>query len=201
MSEYDPFKFSEDDAVEILVIADRSGSMAGIEDDAVGGFNTFLKEQKSVEGAANLTLVLFDDQYEIKLDSVPLTEVRELDSLGPRGMTAMNDAIGRSLARLFERNPKKAIICVITDGMENASREYDNAKIKEMIQKAENDKGWQVVYLAANQDAFEEGASRGITKSFNYDATGLGVRSAYNDMSATATSYRANVTDSAVSNN
>jgi len=78
-------------------------------------------------------------------------------------MTAMNDAIGRAMSRLFERNPSKAIICILADGQENASREYNNSQIKEMIQKAENDKGWQVIYLAANQDGF---AARCYARNF-----------------------------------
>jgi len=190
-AEYVPFKFTENDAVEILIIADRSGSMSSIESDAVGGFNTFLTEQKAVEGDANLTLVLFDDQYEVKLNSVPLAEVQPLKTIGPRGMTAMNDAIGKAISTLMQKNPEKAIICIITDGMENASKEYNNYQIKEMIQKAEGEKGWQIVYLAANQDAFEEGASRGISNNINFRATADGVSAAYVDMSQTVASYRA----------
>lgn len=192
MSDYNPFKFTSDDAVEILVIADRSGSMASIEADAVGGFNTFLKEQQNLEGDANLTLVLFDDQYEVKLNSVPLKEVKEIDALGPRGMTAMNDAIGRSMTALFERNPSKAIVCILTDGQENASKEYNISQIKELIQRAENEKGWQVIYLAANQDGFAEGAMRGISPSnvFNYAADSKGISDAYTSLNASVRSYR-----------
>ena len=91
--------------VEILVIADRSGSMASIRQDAIGGFNTFLKEQKSVKGKANFTLVLFDDQYEVPIESVDIKKVDELteETFVPRGMTAMNDAIGKSLSQLFAK--------------------------------------------------------------------------------------------------
>ena len=194
---YNPFSFKKNDAVEILVIADRSGSMQSIEKDAVGGFNAFLKEQKSIEGEARLSLVLFDDQYEMKLDSVPLAEVTEIESLGPRGMTAMNDAIGRAMNSLFEKDPEKAIICILTDGQENASREYNNSQIKEMIQKAEKEKGWQVIYLAANQDGFSEGASRGISKSniFNYNADANGINDAYKDLSFCVRSYRQNTSN------
>jgi len=189
---YNPFTFKNDNAVEILVIADRSGSMYSIEKDAVGGFNSFLREQKSMEGDANLSLILFDDQYEVKLDSVPLNEVKEIESLGPRGMTAMNDAIGRAMSSLFERNPDKAIVCILTDGRENASREYNNSQIKEMIQRAENEKGWQVIYLAANQDGFAEGAARGIAANnvLNYTADSAGINDAYASMNASVRSYR-----------
>lgn len=189
----DGFKFVENnnDAVEILVIADRSGSMYSIEKDAIGGFNSFLKEQQEMEGEANLTLVLFNHDYDVKLESVPIREVKQIESLGATGSTAMNDAIGKALSGLFNRNPKRAIVCILTDGEENSSTEYTNSSVKELIQRAENEKEWKVVFLAANQDAFAEGSVRGISNNFNFEATSKGISSAYADtMNYNVRSYR-----------
>lgn len=179
--------------VEIVAILDRSGSMNSIRDDAIGGFNTFLAEQQGVKGAANLTVILFDDKYEVPVDAeavksaVPLTR----DTFVPRGMTAMNDAIGKAIATLEAKAPDKAIVCILTDGQENASREYTTAQVKEKITACEK-RGWRVVYLAANQDAFAVGAAYGVNAihTQNFAATGAGVRTAMASASLSTTDYR-----------
>jgi ADP-heptose:LPS heptosyltransferase len=180
-------------AVEIVVIADRSGSMNTIRDDAIGGFNNFLTEQKQLPGAANLTLILFDDQYEVPVNGVAVQHVAELtrETFVPRGMTAMNDAIGRTLVELETKAPEKAIICILTDGAENASREYTSRQIKDKIKAAEA-RGWEVIFLAANIDAFATGGSLGIAtaNTMNFDASAEGVHNAYASMSLRASSYR-----------
>lgn len=180
-------------AVEIVVIADRSGSMSSIRTDAIGGFNTFLAEQQKVKGAANLTLILFDDQYEVPIESKPIADVPPLTeaTFVPRGMTAMNDAIGRALTKLETAKPEKAIVCILTDGQENASKEFTAAQVKSLITAADA-RGWQVVYLAANQDAFSVGATLGIqgSNTQNFAATGKGVQDAYTSLSVRSTNYR-----------
>lgn len=180
-------------AVEILVIADRSGSMSSIRQDAIGGFNTFLQEQKSVKGKANFTLVLFNDKYEVPVENVDIKKVEELteSTFVPRGMTAMNDAIGKSLSQLLAKNPEKAIICILTDGAENASKEYTSAQVKDLIEQAEA-KDYQVTFLAANIDAFTAGGSLGIsmTNTFAFTANAAGVHEAYATMSTRSTTYR-----------
>lgn len=154
------------EAVEIFVIADRSGSMSSIKDDAIGGFNAFLEQQQAVKGKANLTLVLFDDRIETPVERVPVKKVGKLtdETFIPRGMTAMNDAIGQTLAKLAELNPAKAVICIITDGAENASKEYTREQIKAEIEAAEK-KGYQVQFLAANMDAFQASQSYGVSSA------------------------------------
>jgi hypothetical protein len=185
--------------VEIICIIDKSGSMGAIRSDAVGGFNTFLEEQQKVKGEANLTLVLFDTDYQEVYHRLPVEEAKPLTDKTyiPCGGTAMNDAIGKTLAEFEKLSTTEefggGIVCILTDGMENASREFDTKTIKSMIEKAENDWNWQVVYLAANQDAFAVGSQYGFTKSFDYDATGVGTRSALSTISASTTSYRASV--------
>lgn len=181
------------EAVEIYVIADRSGSMASIRDDAIGGFNTFLAEQKAEKGASNLTLVLFDDKYEVPVDQVDIQKVEPLttQTFVPRGMTAMNDAIGKALATLEEKAPKRAIVCILTDGEENCSREYTAAQVKEKVKAAEA-RGWQVVFLAANIDAFQAGGSYGISRknTAGFQANAAGVGGAFMSMSAATRLYR-----------
>lgn len=179
--------------VEILVIADRSGSMSSIRSEAIGGFNNFLDTQKELKGAANLTLVLFDDQYEVPVKSVKLKEVMPLteETFVPRGMTAMYDAVGKALVELEQKAPKKAVVCIITDGAENASKEYTHTSVQALVKAAE-DRGWEFVFLAANIDAKAAGASLGITRgaSVAFAATGDGVNNAYAAMSLTASTYR-----------
>lgn len=180
--------------VEIVAILDRSGSMSSIVDDAIGGFNTFLKAQQDAPGEATLSLVLFDDQYEQPVVNANIQDVLPLthETFVPRGMTALHDAIGRTLTGLFARNPKRAIITILTDGLENASREYMAPRIKELLKQAE-DKGWSVVYLAANQDAFAVGGALGVkaTNTANFTFDSVGVTRAYASANASTLDYRA----------
>ena len=186
---------------EIVYILDRSGSMASIIDDAIGGFNTNLKEQKEV-GDANVTVVLFDDQYEVVHDRVPIGDVPEMTNRTyvPRGMTALLDAVGRTVSNMSSKladhckqcGPAKVSVVVITDGMENASREFNRTTIKEMLEHQQKEHDWQVLFLAANMDAIAEGGSLGIPKvaCMNFAHSGEGVRRAYASSARGMTSYR-----------
>jgi ADP-heptose:LPS heptosyltransferase len=187
---------------EIICIIDRSGSMASISNDAIGGFNTFLEEQRKVPGEATLTFVQFDTEYEIVHENKPLQNVPELnhDTYQPRGMTALLDAVGRTiddtgrrLANMPEGSrPEKVIIAILTDGEENSSRKYDLGKVRELIKHQKDNYQWEFIFLGANQDAFAEAAKIGIDAkdSFNFAATEKGVRSAYTNMSASVAQYR-----------
>ena len=175
---------------EIICIVDRSGSMSSIKEDAIGGFNTFLAGQKKVEGDANLTLVLFDHEYLLIHDAVPLGDVSDLDetTFEPRGMTAMNDAIGRTIddvgARLAKTaedlRPEKVIVAILTDGMENASKDYTKRKIAGMIEHQTNKYNWEFFFLAANMDTMKEAASLNIHagNTVAFQATGAGIQRA-----------------------
>lgn len=183
---------------EIIAILDRSGSMASTIDDAIGGFNTFLTEQKAVPGEARMTVTIFDDQFDTLYQAKPIAEADALtkQTFVPRGGTALLDAIGRTLSAQQARIKgdgwaEKTIVCILTDGGENQSREFTRDMIKERITAAEKD-GWSFIFLAANQDAFASGASMGINAAhtMSYVATGVGTRAAYTNMSATATSLR-----------
>jgi Mg-chelatase subunit ChlD len=115
---------------------------------------------------------------------------KEVYTLG--GMTAMNDAIGRTLNKAFQQNPEKVIICILTDGQENASKEYTIEQSKNMIERARS-KGWEVAFLAANQDAFATAKAYGInpTLAATFSPTATGAQAAYQGLSVSTTAYRA----------
>lgn len=189
---------------DITVVLDRSGSMASIALDTIGGFNTFLDAQKKVPGKATLTLVQFDNlsPNEVVYDAVDIQKVTPLskDVFIPRGGTPLYDAVGTSIIstgiRLSglpeDKRPGKVIVVIITDGEENASREFSSDSIKEMIQRQTNAYSWEFIFLAANQDAITSGAKIGVSasNSMSYLATGLGVRSAFTAVSDNAVAYR-----------
>jgi len=187
---------------EIICIIDRSGSMGHIKNDAIGGFNTFLKEQKKLPGEATLTYIQFDTEYEVVHENKPLRDVQPINSsiYIPRGSTALLDAVGktidatgRRLANTPEENrPEKVIVAILTDGEENSSCQYNLSKIKEMITHQKEKYSWEFIFLGANQDAFAEAMKIGIeTKdTLNFNATGIGVKTAYSDMSRIIKQYR-----------
>lgn len=181
-----------DNPVEIEIVIDRSGSMIRIADDAIGGFNTWLEAQKQVPGAANATVTLFD--HEISVWPVePLASLAPLTPqlYVPRGATALNDAVGRALSRLLSKSPDKAILVILTDGMENASREFTTEQIKALVEQAQA-KGWQITYLSADINAFANAATIGINPAdtIKFAATAAGTQSAYGATIARNTSYR-----------
>lgn len=186
--------------VEIVAILDRSGSMDTIKLDAIGGFNTFIDEQKQQDGEANLTVVLFDNQYEILQDRVNLKDAIKLDNKNyiPRGGTALFDAIGKTIATFRERHAKGEVqgglICsILTDGEENSSKEFKTTdSIKKLITEAESELGWSFVFLAANQDAFAAGSNFGISgaNTMSYAADSVGTRNAMKGASDYTTNYR-----------
>jgi Mg-chelatase subunit ChlD len=160
------------DTTEIICIIDRSGSMESIRSDAIGGFNRFLADQQAPDDPARLTMVLFDDQYEIVHDGTDIRNVRPLttQTFVPRGTTALLDAIGRTLNTVSARladipagdRPEKVIVVILTDGYENASREFSLAAVRKMITTYTDELKWDFIYLAANQNAFAESAKMGI---------------------------------------
>lgn len=185
---------------QIICILDRSGSMSSIMTDSIGGFNTFLKQQKELKDEATLTVALFDDKYELLYDDVNINKVEELTNKiwFPRGTTALYDAIGKTIntvkanhARLGDERPSKVLVCIVTDGMENASHEYKLDSIKKLIKECEND-DWNFMYLAANQDAFAVGTSFGVSagNTFTYKANAMGVADMSNIMYSATASYR-----------
>ncbi len=157
---------------EIVFILDRSGSMCGLEKDTIGGFNSFIEKQKQNDGEAYVSTVLFDHEQIVLHDRVNLRDIKEMTErdYSVRGMTALLDAIGSSIHHIAnihkysreEDVPEKTIFLIITDGLENASKEYSYRKVKEMIEKEKEKYGWEFIFMGANIDAVSEGAKFGI---------------------------------------
>lgn len=191
------------DFTDISVVLDRSGSMASVATDTIGGFNTFLAEQKKQPGKATLTLAQFDDVYEVVHDGKPLAEVPELTSrtFVPRGSTALLDAIGNTINRTGKRladmpdteRPGKVIVVILTDGFENASREFSKEKINEMIAHQRDKYQWEFVFIGANQDAIATAASYGIGahSTMTYAANAVGTQHAFASVANLTSNYRA----------
>jgi len=166
------------DLTDITLVVDRSGSMEQVHEDAEGGVNSFIKEQAKEPGEALLTLVQFDTEYEFLHKGVPISQVPEY-KLIPRGMTALLDAVGRAIHETGERlskmkeqdRPGLVIFVVMTDGLENSSKEFSKEAIKEMIKRQQEQYNWHFTFLGANQDAFVEAGSMGIHAAgvANYD--------------------------------
>lgn len=187
---------------DISVVLDRSGSMESVRTDTIGGFNAFLKTQKEAPGEATLTLAQFDDQYEIVHNGKNIQDVPNLtaETFVPRGMTALLDAIGRTVnatgARLSalteDQRPGKVIFVILTDGQENKSSEFTKEKINEMIKHQKEAYQWDFVFLGANQDAIHAGTSLGINagNAMTYAANVKGTEAAFASLGATMCTYR-----------
>lgn len=186
-------------ATDIVIILDKSGSMLTIKDDVIGGFNSFLEEQKKQPGECNLTMALFDSTYEIR-PSCPISDMKPLTdkTYTPGGWTALFDAVGRAvyetgkrLAALDEsQRPDKVMVVVITDGHENASVEYKLAAVREMVEHQQTKYSWKFMFLGANIDSFAEAGQIGISCAYNFRQTSEGTDSMYRGLSAACSSYR-----------
>lgn len=170
---------------EIVFLLDRSGSMAGLESDTIGGYNSFLERQRKLRGEVKITTVLFDSNYEFLHDGIDIKEVKPLTEKDyyVGSTTALMDAIGFTIQKISKRAKNSKVIFVITtDGMENASREFSRDKIKKLITSK---KDWEFIYLGANIDAYQEGMSIGISRKHisNYKASGKCTRTMYNCLS------------------
>lgn len=187
---------------EIVFILDRSGSMMSLADDAIGGFNSFVEKQKNEPGEALLTTVLFDDQYEILHNGMNIKEVQALskDQYWARGMTAMYDAIGKTINEVGhrlsetpeEQRPGKVIFVITTDGLENASLEFNQAKVKEMIQHQTEKYSWEFIFLGANIDSAKTAENIGINKGYaaDYIYSAQGTSSMYAAVDCAVSSLR-----------
>lgn len=187
---------------DITIILDRSGSMSSVKDDTIGGFNNFLSEQQKIEGEAVLSLVQFDDQYEtVYLDKDINSAAKLTDAtFQPRGMTALFDAVGRTInsvgARLSalteSERPDKVLLVIMTDGFENSSREFNAAKVGEMIKHQRDVYNWQFMFIGANQDAVLSAQEINIpaAAAITYAANEKGTRVAYSMMAQKIGKFR-----------
>jgi len=187
---------------EIVFILDRSGSMDYLVADTIGGFNSFIEAQKQEDGEALLTTILFDDQYEILHNGVDIKTVKPMTTkeYSARGMTALLDAIGKTINTVGDRlnkfnednRPSKVIFVITTDGQENQSKEFNRKQIKEMIEHQTSKYNWQFLFLGANIDAVGTAKSFGISGQFasNYTANSVGTDSLYTSLSRGISDYR-----------
>lgn len=159
--------------VELVFILDRSGSMGGLESDTIGGYNSMLSKQKKEKtGKVSVTTVLFDDQYELLYNQVPIEKVSPMTEKEyyVRGSTALLDAIGKTVMQVKANQDKKEIkdkvlFVIITDGMENASREYRVEQVKKLIEERKEKDNWEFLFLGANIDAIGAAKDIGIDSS------------------------------------
>ena len=188
---------------EIVFILDRSGSMSGLEDDTIGGFNFMIRKQKAEEGEALVSTVLFDNYTEVIHDRVDIQSIQPMTHKDyyVRGCTALLDAVGKAIHHIGnvhkyareEDRPEKTLFVITTDGMENASREYNYDRVKKMIQHEQEKYGWEFIFLGANIDAAKEAARFGITedRAVNYHADCQGTAVIYEAVSEAVCNVRA----------
>lgn len=193
---------TDSNKTEVIVIVDRSGSMHRIWEDTVGGFKSFLKDQRALPGKINITLVTFDDNFDTIYDGVDISDCNDdiLKEYGPRGSTALLDAMGDTINRVGQRfakmdeseRPGNVVVCVVTDGEENASTEFVIGTIKDMVEHQTSKYNWKFIYLGANQDSFNVGGSLGFSKNAcaTYSYSGVGAIAGMDTISHSVRSIR-----------
>ena len=187
---------------EIVFILDRSGSMAGLEGDTIGGFNSMIRKQREEPGEAYVSTILFDSECQVLHDRLPLERIPEMTRKDyyVRGCTALLDAVGGAIHHIGnihkyareEDRPERTLFVITTDGMENASRRYTYEKVKTMIAREKEKYGWEFLFLGANIDAAREAARFGIdadcAADFICDPEGTALN--YEVVGATISSFR-----------
>ena len=193
---------NKNNITELVFILDRSGSMGGLEQDTIGGFNSLLEKQKAQEGECFVTTVLFDNELETLHDRLPLADVKPLtaEDYWVRGCTALIDAIGTQLDHIAKIHryarrddmPANTMFVIITDGQENASRKYSSAEVKRSIEKHKEADGWEFLFIGANIDAVETAKHFGIEeeRAVNYHADRKGTRVVYDTVARAVGSVR-----------
>ena len=188
---------------ELVFILDRSGSMSGLENDTIGGFNAMIEKQKQESGEAIVNTVLFDNECEVIHDRLDIQRIAPMTrkEYYVRGSTALLDAVGCAIHHIGnvhkyareEDRPQKTLFVITTDGMENASRKYSYDRVKEMILRQKEKYGWEFIFLGANIDATREAARFGIGAEFaaNYHADSQGTSVIYEAVNEAVCSVRA----------
>lgn len=189
---------------ELVFILDRSGSMAGLEGDTIGGFNAMIEKQKKEPGEAFVSTILFDNVSEVLHDRVPLDAVPQMTDRDytVRGCTALIDAIGGAIKHIGnihkyarpEDVPEHTMFIITTDGMENASRRFSSDEVKKMIEHQKAESGWEFLFIGANIDAVQTAAQFGIghDRAVNYHADSLGTQVLYETLCAPISAMRSN---------
>ena len=187
---------------ELVFILDKSGSMGGLEADTIGGYNAMLERQRALDGECLITTVLFDSGYEILHDRADIRAVGPISEAEYKvgGTTALLDAIGRTILRIDraqersagDSRAEKVLFVIITDGEENASREYSAEKVRALIERQKAQRGWEFVFLGANIDAVRTAGRFGISadRAQNYHADGKGINLNFRAMSRAVAAFR-----------
>lgn len=190
---------------EIVFILDRSGSMSGLEQDTIGGFNSMIKQQKNAEGEALISTILFDNVSEVLHDRINVKDIQPLTGHDymVRGCTALLDAIGGAIHHIGnihkyarrEDIPEHTMFVITTDGMENASRYYSSNKVKQMIERQKIKYGWEFLFLGANIDAVETAGLFGIDedRAVNYQCDSEGTALNYEVISEAISAVRCSI--------
>ena len=181
----------------LYFLLDRSGSMVSLREDTIGGFDTFIAEQRTAPGRCRVTLAQFDNEYDEVYADRDIATVPSL-VLVPRGSTALLDALGRLVVSAGERlaalpeqdRPGSVVVGVMTDGYENASRDWTHDRIKALIEQQSREYGWQFLYLGADQDAIEEGTKMGFAAGKSMTYSRGKARDAIGHLSRNVGSYR-----------
>lgn len=192
----------KENLTELVFILDRSGSMSGLERDTIGGFNSMLEKQKKEDGEAFVTTVLFDDKYELLHDRHDIKGVNSITEKEyyVRGSTALLDAIGNTINNTGkvlsdtkeEERPGKVLFVIITDGMENSSREFSFEKVKKMVEHQKSKYAWDFIFLGANIDAIMTAGSFGISADMaaNFVSDSEGTQLNYKAVSEVVSCFR-----------
>lgn len=178
---------------EIICLLDKSGSMQNVKNDAVGGFNAFLEDQKKYPSPANLTLAWFDDTFEISFEG-NIQDAKEISHWPSGGMTALYDGIGKVFQHVSERftkeSPEKVIFAILTDGEENNSKEYSKQNVADLIKEHQDKYGWEVIFLAADQDAWAVSSQLNIKSANTIAYASLNTKGGFADYSRTIGAFR-----------
>ena len=171
--------------MDVVFLLDRSGSMSNCVEDTIGGFNSYLKEQKGNGNKTKVTTILFDNEYEVLHERKDIKKVKDITEKEyyVRGATALLDAIGKTINNLSNKvKDNKVLFIITTDGMENASREYTKEMVKKLIEKH---KDWEFLYIGANIDSYTEASSIGIKRknTSNYKADSKGTKVLFESLS------------------
>lgn len=177
---------------DIVVLVDRSGSMNSNKSDHEGGLKSFVEKQKELTGNVYFTLVQFDDQqpFEVMYDEVSLNDVSEI-KLNPRGLTPLRDAIGRTISHIDNHPKRDVIFLIVSDGEENASKEYSQEQIRQMVID-KKEMGWQFLFVGTNFDVITAGKNTGFdaTKNVYYNNNTRSINKAYEVAGGKLNSYR-----------
>lgn len=196
-------KTNKNNITELVFILDRSGSMAGLESDTIGGFNSMIEKQKKQDGDCYVSTILFDDESEVLHDRVKLGDIHKMtdNDYTVRGCTALIDAIGGAIHHIGnihkyarpEDVPEHTMFVITTDGQENASHKYTSEQVKKMIEHRREKYGWEFLFIGANIDAVETAARYGIDKdrAVNYNADGRGTQILYETVAKAVYNVRA----------